>query len=403
MRISDALRYTGQALLGYPMRSFLMLLAMSIAVSGVLLLSTLGDSARLYVVNQFAALGTHMLYVLPGKTETTGGQPPMLGEIPRDLTLDDAAALLRSRAVAAIAPLTLGQAPVAYRGKNREVTIIGTTAPFLGMRGLSIDRGRFLPPGGLNDAAAVCVLGQTLAHELFGRESPIGQAVRIENRRFQVLGVLAERGQALGPDIGDLAIIPVATAQQLFNTSTLFRILIEARDRDAIATAQADVRRIIQQRHGGEEDVTVITQDAMLATFDRILRVLTWAVTAISAISMVVAGILIMNVMLIAVAQRTAEIGLLKAIGAPARRIRNLFLLEAALLSLVGALSGLAFSALARAVLQMLFPGFPLALPAWAVGAALLIALGTGIAFGVAPARRAAALNPVQALSGRTH
>ncbi|MGF1643318.1 MAG: ABC transporter permease [Thiotrichales bacterium] len=401
MRVSDALRFTWQALIGYRVRSLLMLLAMSIAVSGVLLLSMLGDSARLYVVNQFAALGTHMLYVLPGRSETTGGQPPMLGEIPRDLTLADAEALLRSRHVAAIAPLTLGQAPVAHQGKHREVTIIGTTAPFLEMRGLSIERGRFLPPGELHEDAAICVLGQTVHEELFGAESPLGQSVRINDRRFRVIGVLSDRGQALGPNIGDLVIIPVAAAQSMFDSTSLFRILVEARGRDSITLAQDDVREIIRVRHDGEEDVTVITQDAMLATFDRILRVLTLAVTAISAISMVVAGILIMNVMLIAVSQRTAEIGLLKAIGAPARRIRNLFLLEAALLGLAGALCGLAFSALAQAALQIAFPDFPLQLPLWAVTGALLVAMTTGIAFGVAPARRAAALNAVQALSGR--
>jgi putative ABC transport system permease protein len=199
----------------------------------------------------------------------------------------------------------------------------------------------------------------------------------------------------------ELVIVPIASAQQLFNTSGLFRILIEAKSRDYIEQAKHDAEQIMFQRHSGEKDVTVITQDAVLATFDRILTALTMAVGGIAAISLAVAGVLIMNVMLIAVAQRVKEIGLLKALGAPGRQIRNLFFAEAALLSGIGSIAGLALGYAGSIVIGQIYPSLPVSPPWWAVIAAAGTALGTGILFSVWPARRAARLDPVAALAGR--
>jgi putative ABC transport system permease protein len=225
--------------------------------------------------------------------------------------------------------------------------------------------------------------------------------VRIGERRFRVIGVLAKKGESLGVDISDLAIVPVASAEALFNRSSLFRILVQARGRDSIPRAKQQVLKIIRERHDGEDDITVITQDAMLATFDRIFKALTLAVGGIAAISLAVAGILIMNVMLIAVSQRTSEIGLLKAIGAPGGQILRLFLSESAMLSLIGAAVGLVLSAVGLLIMGRLFPEFPMAVPPWSLASALGIAIVTGLVFGVLPARRAARLDPVVALSRR--
>jgi putative ABC transport system permease protein len=193
----------------------------------------------------------------------------------------------------------------------------------------------------------------------------------------------------------------VASAEALFNSTSLFRILVQARSRDAIYRAKTSILDIIRARHDGEDDITVITQDAMLSTFDRILKALTLAVAGIAAISLVVAGILIMNVMLIAVSQRTAEIGLLKAIGSPGKQIQRLFLFEAIILSAVGAGAGLLLSAAGVMFLKWLFPSFPIAAPYWSPLAAVSVALVTGVVFGVLPARQAARLDPVTALSRR--
>ncbi|MCJ8502535.1 ABC transporter permease [Desulfatitalea alkaliphila] len=401
MKATDLGRFCFRALTGYPLRTGLMLLAMAIGVAAVVLLTALGEGARRYVAGQFTSLGTHLLIVLPGRSETVGGPPPLMGETPRDLTVDDALVLLRSSTIRRVAPIMVGSAPVRHGNRSRDVIVMGSTASLYEVRNLAIARGRFLPEGEADRADAVVVLGHTLKSELFGNTSAVGAFVRIGQRRFRVIGILARQGESLGVDMGDIAIIPVASAQALFNRYSLFRILVQASGRETVARAQQAVLDIIRERHDGEDDVTVITQDAMLATFDRIFQVLTLAVAGIAGISLAVAGILIMNVMLIAVSQRTGEIGLLKALGAPGGQVLRLFLAEAAMLSMVGAVVGLLLAAAGRMGLAHLFPDFPVAVPTWAPIAAAGVAMGTGLVFGVLPARRAARMDPVAALARR--
>jgi len=399
MRIVDAFGFCRHAVTGYPLRSGLMLLAMAIGVAAVVLLASLGESTRLYVTNQFSTLGTHLLIILPGRSETVGGPPPMMGQTPRDLTIADAMALTRSTAVRRVAPIVVGSAPVSVGSLEREITILGSNAELLPIRNMTLAVGRFIPAGDVSRSEAVCVLGHKAKKELFGNRSPLGRFVRIGQRRFRVIGTLAKKGQSLGVDIGDVAIIPVASATALFNTETLFRVLVQARHRESIDRARKEILSIIRDRHDGEDDVTVITQDALLATFDRILRTLTLSVAGIAAISLAVAGILIMNVMLIAISQRTGEIGLLKAIGATHGQVMALFLVESTLLSLTGTVAGLMLSMMGIGVLQRIFAQFPMTVPGWALVAAVTTALLTGILFGLLPARRAARLNPVMALA----
>jgi len=378
-----------------------MLLAMAIGVGSVVVLSSLGESAREYVVNQFSSLGTNLLIVLPGRSETVGGPPPLLGVTPRDLTLADAEALQRSANIRYVAPISVGAAPVSHGTREREVTILGSTSQLFFVRQLTMAQGRFLPEEDITKGSPVCVLGYTMQEELFGTASALGKAVRIGDYRFRVIGVLAKKGESVGLDMGDVVIIPVASAQALFNTSTLFRIMVEAVDRDVISRAKDTILSIIRDRHDGEDDVTVITQDAVLATFDKIFTAMTLTVTGIGAISISVAGILIMNVMLIAVSQRRSEVGLLKAIGAPEGNIITLFLTEAVLLSLLGAVLGLLVGTGGVWVIGLVFPNFPLTIPLWSLLAAVAVALVTGLVFGVMPAMRAARLDPVVSLSRR--
>jgi putative ABC transport system permease protein len=236
---------------------------------------------------------------------------------------------------------------------------------------------------------------------LFGSNQALGEWLRIGDRRFRVIGILASQGQSIGVDTADLVMVPVASAQSLLNTASLFRILVEARSRELIPAAKEHVISTLKARHQGEEDVTVVTQDAVLATFDKILKALTLAVAGIASISLAVAGILIMNVMLVAVTQRTAEIGLLKALGAPAQQILRLFLAEAALLSLIGAAIGLGLGEIGSWIIGHIYPTLPVGAPWWATTSAVGVALVTGLLFGILPARRAARLNPVQALQRR--
>jgi len=397
----DVLRFSFRAATGYPARTLLTLLAMAIGVGAVILLTALGEGARRYVTREFTSLGTHLLIAIPGRSETTGGPPPMLGETPRDLTLEDALALKRSSAIRRVAPVAIGSAPVAWQQREREATIMGSTAEMFDIRQLSMAQGRFLPAGNPSRGSAVCVLGYKIKSELFGNSSPLGEWVRIGGRRFRVIGVMAAKGQSLGLDMGDIAIIPVASAQMLFNTSSLFRILIQAGGREAVPRAKKAILQIIQDRHEGEDDLTVITQDALLKTFDRIFNALTLTVGGIAAISLAVAGILIMNVMMISVSQRKTEIGLLKAIGSPRSQILRLFLSESAVLSLIGSFLGVVLALVGTWASLRFYPNFPVAIPWWALTAATVVGLLTGLVFGVLPARRAAGLEPVEALSRR--
>jgi len=402
MKLSDTLQFAFGSLRGSPTRTLLMILAMSIGVASVVVLTALGEGARRYVVDQFASLGTNLVIVLPGRTETAGLGPGMLvGQIPKEITLDDAEAIAASRAVKLIAPLAVGSATLSRDALNREVVVLGSTAELLEVRKMSIGAGKFLPAGDIHESASVCVLGNQMKQELFGNEQAVGQWVRLGDRRFRVIGILSSQGESMGMRTDELVIIPVASAHQLFNTSGLFRVLIEAKSRDFIEQAKSDAEAIMFQRHAGEKDVTVITQDAVLATFDRVLTALTMAVGGIAAISLAVAGVLIMNVMLIAVAQRVKEIGLLKALGAPPKQIRSLFFAEAALLSSIGSIAGLVLGYIGSTIIGQVYPSLPVSPPWWAVIAACGTALGTGILFSVWPARRAARLDPVAALAGR--
>ncbi len=402
MRAADTLRFAWRAASGTPLRAGLLLLAMAIGVAAVVMLTALGDGARRYVVGEFSAIGTNLVIVLPGRSETRGFNPVnAITSTPRDLTVEDAAALTRIPGVRRVAPISVGTSEVRYGGRLREAMLVGTNADFLEVRRMRLAQGRFLPREGADGGAGVAVLGARLRDELFGVEPAVGKLVRIGDRRFRVIGVLAPGGRGLGMTSDEIVIVPVATAMAMLDTNTLFRILVEGRSRGEVEAVKRGVLQTLVERHRGEEDFTLITQDAVLATFDRILRVLTLGVAGIAAISLGVAGILVMNVMLVSVTQRTAEIGLLKALGAPARIIRNAFLAEAVLLSLAGALLGVVLGEAGAAALRQLFPAFPAHPPVWAVAAGVTTALATGLLFGVMPARRAAHLDPVQALFKR--
>lgn len=402
MTLTDTLRFATRAATGYPLRTALMVLAMSIGVAAVVVLTALGDGARRYVVNEFSALGSNLVIVLPGRTATGGfGIGNLITSTPRDLTVRDAEALLRAPLVTRMAPLAVGTSEIAWGGRLREAMVVGTSGDYVDIRAFRMAEGSFLPREDLGRASAVAVLGTRLRAEIFGSEPAIGRIVRVGDRRLRVIGVLDKTGQGLGMNTDELVFVPVATAQAMFNTNNLFRIIVEARNREAIAPAKQQLEDIMRLRREGELDVTLITQDAVLGTFDRILGALTLAVAGIAAISLAVAGILVMNVMLVAVTQRTAEIGLLKALGATGRNIRFAFLTEAALLSLAGAFTGFALGHLGAWGLRLAFPVLPAWPPDWAVLAGIGTALTTGILFGVMPARRAARLDPVQALSRR--
>lgn len=401
MSAADLFRFALRALTGHRLRTVLSLLGMVIGVAAVVTLTALGEGARRYVIDQFESIGSKLLIVVPGKSETTG-IPGVAIATTHDLTLADARALDHGiPEIEEVAPLVVGTESVARGARRRQVAVIGTTRNFQVVRRLEVARGDFLPPEELSRGRPVVVLGARVARELFPGEEAVGRVVRIGGWRIRVAGVLASRGVQLGMDVDDMVALPVATAMKMFDRRSLFRIMLQVRGGADLGEVQGKVERLLAARHDGEEDVTVITQDAVLSTFSSILGALTLAVGAIAGVSLTVAGIGIMNVMLVSVSERTREVGLLRAVGVGRRQVLAVFLAEAAMLSAAGGLLGLATGWIAVRILVRVFPAFPASPPLWAVVAALALSFGVGLLFGLLPARRAARLDPVVALAGR--
>lgn len=400
MTPGDLARFAIRALRGHRLRTALSVLGVTIGVASVILLTSLGEGARRYVVEEFSTLGTNLIIVLRGKTETTG-MAPLFGGAPRDLTLEDVEALERRiPEIRDLAPLTIGEARVRFSERSRRITVAGTTARFQSVRKIQMLSGSYLPAGHPDQAPRVCVIGAKVYRELFSELNPLGKFLRIGPERYRVIGVMAPRGLSLGLDLDDMVHVPVRHAMRMFDQTSLFRILIEVRSHEAIDGVRQRVRAVLTERHGAE-DVTVWTQDSVLASFGRILATLTMALGGIAGISLAVAGIGIMNVMLVSVSERVGEIGLLKALGASPGQILWAFLVEASVLSAAGGACGLALGFAGGALLRTLYPVFPAQSPTWAVVAAAALSLVWGLLFGALPARSAARLDPVQALSRR--
>jgi putative ABC transport system permease protein len=394
----DLVGFAAGALRGHRLRTSLSVAGVAVGISAVVALTALGEGARRYVVDQFVALGSNLLIVLPGKVETTGAAP--FGGVTHDLTIADFRAIERLPRVRQAAPMVVATDTVHFEDRGRDVPVLGSTAQFATLRRLEMASGEFLPPGDPDQGGNEIVLGIRVAEELFRGESPLGRIVRVGPWRFRVVGVMAPRGRSLSYDIDDVVFIPVRTAMRVFNRPTLFRILVDVRVHREMEQTKRDVESLMIERHRAD-DVTVITQDALLAAFSKILNALTLALVGIASVSLAVAGVGIMNVMLVSVTERQAEIGLLKALGAQDRQVLAAFLTEAVLLAAAGGVAGLAVGAGAIRAFVGFYPGFPASPPAWAVAAALALSIVVGVGFGVWPARRATRLDPVAALARR--
>jgi putative ABC transport system permease protein len=399
LRSSDLLQFNLHTLLNQRFRGIMILCAMGLGVAAVLVLTALGEGARGYIINEFSSIGKDVLIILPGRNETTGGMPPLMGTAARDITLEEAAMLpQRISAITHSVPVIIGSITVAHQQRSREVITVGTTEHFLEVNHLTLAQGKNLSAGDFRSASGEVLIGENLKRALFDNQTALGAYVRIGDSRFRVVGVLNESVGAMGIDFGDAVIIPVASAQRLFNVSGLFRVLVFLREGYPLNDAKKRIENTMQDFHQGELDITVISPDSMRATFDGILATMTMAVAAIGAISLLVAGVLIMNVMLISVSQRTREIGLLKALGASAGDIMRIFLGEAMLMTGAGAFAGVIFGLILVNIACLIFPDIPFRTPAWAYITAIIVALVTGMLFSWLPARRASQLQPVMAL-----
>lgn len=398
MKSSDIMRHAMRAILDHRQRSLLTMLGIMIGVASVILLTSIGEGARVYILAEFTQFGTNLIAINPGHVETSG-MPGAIGGSLHPLTLADNEALRRVRGVTEAVPVVMGTAAVEYGTRERNVFVYGVTAEAPPVWSMGIRVGRFLPPGDPRHGAPLVVLGPTLKRELFGEANALGEHVRVGGQRFLVIGVMESKGQFLGFDIDDAAYIPIALAMPLFNQADLIEIDLSISNASVVDAVVERVRTLLMDRHGGEEDFTITTQTGMLETLDRIIRIISMAVAGIGSISLLVGVIGILTMMWISVNERTEEIGLIKALGAEPQQILWLFLGEAAMLATLGGLMGLLAGIGIAQALHLALPGFPVHTPVEYIFLALVVSLGAGLLSGILPARRAARLDPVEALA----
>ena len=397
MTTRDLVRFAGAAVLAHRLRSALTMIGIVIGIASVILLTSLGQGTREYIASEFAQFGTNLLQINPGRT-TTGGIPTPIGSTVRKITIEDADAIGRLPVVERVLPLAFGQARVEASTRGRSVYIYGVTSDVPAVWKFEVGQGRFLPPADPRHEAPLAVLGPKVVQELFGDANPLGTYVRVGGRRFQVIGVMAPKGQLLGFDIDDAVYIPVSIAQELFNQDGLVEIDVLFRHTAEPSAAVDVIRDVLKRRHDGEEDFTIVTQTQMLETVDRVLGIVNWAVSGIGAISLVVGAIGVLTIMWIAVSERTPEIGLLKALGATPSDILLIFLGEATMLSCAGGAIGIGTGFALAGLIRVVFPGVPFAVSLPYVVAALVTSMLVGLICGVIPARRATRLDPIEAL-----
>lgn len=396
MYFRDLVTLTTSSFLTYRMRSFLTGLGIAIGIAAVILLTSIGEGLHQFVLNEFSQFGTNIVSIQPGKTQTQGGNIGVLGSV-RQLSLDDAIALRDLPYVENVNASVMGNAELRANGKTRRTTVFGEGRNFAQAFTMKVQSGSFWPDEDNEQARAFVVLGSKVRQELFPGQNPLGQYLRVGGQRYRVVGVMEPKGQVLGLDLDDAVFIPVARAMELLNRSGLMEIQVSYRP-----SADADtVIRIITERlkeHHGREDFTVISQEQALEVLGSVLDVITFAVGALGGISLLVGAVGILTIMTMAVTERTAEIGLLRALGARERQVLTLFLSEAMLLSAMGGLMGLALGVGIAQGLHLLFPALPVHTPWLFAVLAELTAVTIGLAAGVAPALRAARLDPVEAL-----
>ena len=392
----DKLWLISGAVRAQPLRSSLTALGIAIGITAVVLLTALGEGLQRYLLNEFTQFGTNLVAINPGKISTFGVSAGILGTV-RPLSLDDSEALRRLPGVRGVVPVIQGNARVEAGRRSRRTEVLGVGPDIPMVWRMQVASGRSLPKDDPRAARPFAILGATLRRELFGSLNPLGHTVRIGQNRFRVIGVMEPKGQLLGFDIDDAIYIPAARALELFNREGLMEVDVLYAPSIPVERIVAGMRRILLERHG-REDFTIVTQTQMLETLSNILNVITGAVAALGGISLLVGGVGILTIMTIAVTERTAEIGLLRALGGSQRQILLLFLGEAVLLACAGGTLGLLAGGCLAWLLHALAPALPVYVSTFYTLLALAIAALLGLLAGVAPAWRAARLDPITAL-----
>ncbi|MFZ1546939.1 MAG: ABC transporter permease [Candidatus Nitrotoga sp.] len=386
------------------LRTFLTMLGMMIGVGAVILILAIGKGAQFLVDQSIASMGSNLFIVLSGSS-TSGGIRMGLGATPT-LTIGDAQAIAELPGISAVAPNAPGTAQLVYGSNNWSTQVIGTTPSYLEVRDWKLSAGYPFSDSDVRSATRVAMLGQTVVKNLFGDEDPVGKTIRIKKSPYQVVGVLAMKGQSLdGRDQDDSVLIPVTTAQRkLFGSQfqgTVRLIMVQATSAQDMPVAERSINQLLRQRHrlqeAVENDFTVRNLTALANTAAETTRVMSVMLGAIASISLLVGGIGIMNIMLVSVTERTKEIGIRIAIGARQRDILLQFLLEAITISIVGCLVGVGLG-IGGAVLVNQITQTAVVITMSSVVMAFMVAAAVGVFFGFYPARKAARMEPIEAL-----
>jgi putative ABC transport system permease protein len=395
----DHLLSAFQAIAANKVRAALTMLGVIIGVLAVTLLVSVGDGARAYLDKTLSGIGTNLVMVAPGRRETRGGFGPPQGNVAKPLTMDDVHALERqSTLLRGVSPVVMGGGTVRFENRQRDTMVFGVGPAFSDLRNFHVDVGTFVRQEDLDGRRRVAVVGRTVARELFGDDNPLGKPIRIADGRFRIIGVLEKKGTSIGFDMDDMVIIPATTSQDLFGQENLNQLVTAARNKDDVKAASEEIEDILARRRNGDKTFTIQTQDDLVGVFGTLTTAMTAALLAIASISLVVGGIGIMNIMLVSVRERTREIGVRRALGATRQDILLQFLIEALLLATLGGLVGLGMGTGIVAVVNKYAPDVPLKLSAWIAAIAFGASFVVGVVSGVVPARRAAMLDPVDAL-----
>lgn len=399
MQARAIVRMSWESLWAQKLRTLLTILGMVIGVGAVVLLVSLGEGAKRYVLKEFEGLGTNLIVVQPGKSDKKTHMGPPVGAAQRKMTVLDVSAIEReARNIEAVSGLVLGTVSARYDESLSNITVFGTNEQFPEILSIAIGQGGYFTREENDYRRRVIVIGRNIARELFGDETPLGKRIKLNESEFRIVGVLAPMGDKLGLSFDELAFIPTTAALKLFNEDKLFGIRAKASSRVSMDDAVDEIREILRTRRDGEEDFTILTQLSMMESLNTILSMLTYVLAAIAAISLVVGGIGIMNITWVSVVERTQEIGIRRAVGATRRDILQQFLAEALGLSVLGGVLGVGSALCLTHILHAFFPLFDMRSPWWILLPAFAMSLLVGIVFGVGPAWRASKIETLDAL-----